>query len=91
MTIQRNILVAAAALTLGASAFAQANKAPAGSAATPAAKVDTFKSLDKDHSGYIERSEASAATGLAAKFGDLDANKDGKLDSSEYAKQGRKN
>ena len=96
MTIQRNILVAAAALAFGTLAFAQTNKAPTnkaatGSAAAPAAKVDTFQSLDKDHNGYIDHSEANAATGLMSKFADLDANKDGKLDSTEYAKQAKKN
>lgn len=99
MTIQRNILVAAAALAFGASALAQSSKAPTGSAAAPAAKstaapaakVDTFRSLDKDHNGYIDHSEANAAAGLMAKFGDLDTNKDGKLDSAEYAKQAKKN
>jgi hypothetical protein len=91
MTSQRTVLVAAAALLFGASAFAQTNKAPTGAAAAPTAKVDSFKSLDKNKDGYVDHSEASAATGLASQFGTLDTNKDGKLSSAEFGKQVKHN
>jgi len=89
MTTKHSLIAAAIALALTSSVFAQGSNQPAGKkpTASTAAKPETFKGLDKNGDGYIERSEASGA--LAGMFADLDTNKDGKLSSSEYAKHER--
>ncbi len=86
MKIQRPAVVAATTLLFASFAFAQTNKAPAKPSTPAAAKAQTFKELDKDGNGFIDRNEAGSATGLVAMFPTLDANKDGKLSTSEYAK-----
>jgi Ca2+-binding EF-hand superfamily protein len=43
-----------------------------------------FNVLDKDHDGYISRTEAARNPALAKKFKDADRNGDGKLSRSEY-------
>jgi Ca2+-binding EF-hand superfamily protein len=88
MTTKQSLIAAAIALAFASSAFAQgSSQPPRKSTSSTAAKPATFKGLDKNRDGYIERSEASGA--LAGMFGDLDTNKDGKLSSSEYAKHER--
>jgi hypothetical protein len=45
-----------------------------------------FKTLDANGDGSLSQDEAKADASLAAMFAELDADKDGKLSSSEYAK-----
>jgi len=90
MNTRYALLAGALTLTLASSAFAQANKPNAKPSSTNPVKVETFKDIDKNGDGYIERTEANAATGLSSMFSDLDTNKDGKLSSAEYAKRDHK-
>lgn len=43
-----------------------------------------FNNLDKDHDGYVSRTEAVADKDLAEKFKEADGNNDGKLSRAEY-------
>jgi hypothetical protein len=43
-----------------------------------------FNNLDKNHDGYLSRTEAAGNPTLAKKFKDADRNNDGKLSRSEY-------
>ncbi len=43
-----------------------------------------FNNLDKNHDGYLSRSEAAGNPTLARKFKQADRNNDGKLSRSEY-------
>ena len=89
MDMRKGIFVLTATTLLVAAAVAQTkDKAPkADSQKTAATHVMPFKDIDKNSDGYVDRTEATASTGLVAMFGDLDANKDGKLTASEYAKR----
>lgn len=69
-----HILALATAAAL-ASSFAVAQTAPAGIKAAPR--------IDANGDGVIDRAEAAKAPRLAAKFDQLDINKDGKLSASE--------
>jgi len=44
-----------------------------------------FSTLDVNGDGVVSQDEAKGNASLAAIFGDVDANHDGKLDSREYA------
>jgi Ca2+-binding EF-hand superfamily protein len=44
-----------------------------------------FQQLDVDGDGFITRAEATKIPGVAERFAKFDANKDGKLDRSEFA------
>lgn len=44
-----------------------------------------FQQLDTDNDGFITRSEAAKIPGVAERFAKFDANRDGRLDRSEYA------
>ena len=90
MTIRYG-LIAAAALVCAATAFAQEHKGSATPPNATSAKAETFRELDKNHDGFIDSKEASAASGLVAMLPSLDTNKDGKLSSAEYAKHAKKN
>jgi hypothetical protein len=46
----------------------------------------SLKTLDKDHDGKVNMTEAAADPNLAKKFAQLDRNRDGKLDAGEFAK-----
>jgi Ca2+-binding EF-hand superfamily protein len=45
-----------------------------------------FNNLDKNHDGYVSRTEAAADKDLAKKFKEADTNNDGKLSRAEYLK-----
>ena len=50
-----------------------------------------FNALDKNHDGYLSRTEAAANPALAKKFKEADKNGDGKLSRAEYlAVKGKK-
>jgi len=70
-TMKKMLSVVAVALAFGASA-AYADEA-------------AFTALDIDKDGMISVEEAKVDEALAAKFAELDANKDEKLDMTEFA------
>jgi Ca2+-binding EF-hand superfamily protein len=45
----------------------------------------SFQDLDKNHDGQISRDEAKQSPQVSKNFDRADANKDGKLDSAEFA------
>jgi Ca2+-binding EF-hand superfamily protein len=47
--------------------------------------ASSFQDLDTNHDGQISRDEAKKAPNVSKNFDQTDANKDGKLDSSEFA------
>jgi Ca2+-binding EF-hand superfamily protein len=81
MTPARTIIIGASAFALAmGSAFAADNKAKS-------AKTDNdpgFTKLDKDHDGYLSRTEAAANPQLAKRFKEADKDGDGKLSRKEY-------
>ena len=52
----------------------------------PKAADADFKKLDTDRDGALSKEEASRMQGLLELFDAADANKDGKLDPSEFAR-----
>lgn len=76
------ILVASA---FAAGAFAQGQPAPAQPTPAPGGAT-SFESLDRNADQKISKAEASADRGLNASFTTLDADKDGALTMTEYAK-----
>jgi hyperosmotically inducible protein len=56
--------------------------AAAGTAAAQA--PERFKSLDKDGDGFISKEEAAAVRGFDRAMAEADANRDGRLDPSEF-------
>jgi Ca2+-binding EF-hand superfamily protein len=46
----------------------------------------SFRVLDKNHDGYLSRSEAAGNPDLAKRFKEADTNNDGKLSRFEYFK-----
>lgn len=78
------VLTVAIALALtSAAAFAQAQQAAPDQ---PRPRMN----LDTNHDGVIDRAEAAKAPKLAARFNQLDANKDGKLSADELPQMGGK-
>ena len=81
MRIARTMLIGASAIALAmGSAFAADNKAKS-------AKTDNdpgFNKLDKDHDGYLSRTEAAGNPQLAKRFKEADKDGDGKLSRKEY-------
>jgi Ca2+-binding EF-hand superfamily protein len=43
-----------------------------------------FQQLDADGDGFVTRAEAAQVPGVAERFAKFDANRDGKLDRSEF-------
>jgi Ca2+-binding EF-hand superfamily protein len=43
-----------------------------------------FRQLDKDQKGFLTRADVSSTPAIAQRFAKFDANKDGKLDRSEF-------
>ena len=82
------LVAAALALAVG-SANAADTKAKASAGAT-SDKIGTdkndpgFNKLDKNHDGYLSRTEAAGNPTLVKKFKDADRNNDGKLSRTEY-------
>jgi hypothetical protein len=89
-------VAALAALLASAAAFANEDPAQQQPAATPTTPADTttatdtawpeFSTLDTNGDGYVSKDEAKSNAALAAKFGELDTDKNGSLSSSEYQK-----
>jgi len=86
------LVAAALALAVG-SANAADHKAKADSKASAGATSDKigtdkndpgFNNLDKNHDGYLSRTEAAGNPALLKKFKEADRNHDGKLSRSEY-------
>lgn len=90
-------IVAVAALLAPAAAFANEDPSqtpapatnPGDTSMATEAQWPEFTTLDTNGDGYVTQEEARASTELAAKFTELDADKNGALSSSEYQK-GRK-
>ena len=92
------LVAAALALAVGSVNAADTNgtshsKAKTGSKASAGATSDKigtdkndpgFNKLDKNHDGYLSRTEAAGNPTLVKKFKDADRNNDGKLSRSEY-------
>ncbi len=76
------ILSLLAALPAGAVLAQTAVPADAGKKMSP----PSWQTLDKNGDGVIDRSEAAASPWLAARFDQLDANHDGKLEKDELPK-----
>lgn len=87
----RKFLAVAAVSALGATAIGQVNaQVPPASSSTPAPEMttppsDEYGKLDKDKDGAISKREARKNKELSKQWSSLDANKDGKLDSAEFA------
>ena len=86
------LVAAALALAVG-SVNAADTKAKADSKASAGATSDKigtdkndpgFNKLDKNHDGYLSRTEAAAAPTVSKRFKQADRNNDGKLSRSEY-------
>lgn len=85
--MNKHVRFAALATLLGCtSAYAggQQPASPPNQTAT-ATQMPEFSTLDANGDGAISQEEAKNQVSLSAIFGDVDANKDGKLDSREYA------
>lgn len=92
MKLQSLTGIAAAVLFAGvASAQSPAQPATPATPATPSTGSSSsmsgggFDKLDKDKDGSISKKEAASNKDLTKKWDTLDANKDGKLDSGEFA------
>lgn len=87
-------MAALAALLTSAAAFANEDPSQAQTPATTpgdtSMATDTqwpeFTTLDTNGDGYVSQEEAAANASLAAKFSELDTDKNGALSSSEYRK-----
>lgn len=86
------VVAAALALAVG-SANAADTKAKTDHKASSGATSDKigtdkndpgFNKLDKNHDGYLSRTEAAAAPTVAKRFKQADRNNDGKLSRAEY-------
>ena len=50
------------------------------------AKLEAFEDMDRNRDDYVSRDEVPITHVLSQAFGQLDANNDGRLERSEYAK-----
>ena len=74
-----------AAVALGVSAQTKAPAADATAAKDRAAAETAFKRADVNNDGKLSREEAAKLPAIAAKFDDLDKDKDGSLSLEELA------
>jgi hypothetical protein len=89
---QTLFFLVAAALALAVGSANAADKAKTGSTGATANHIGTypkandpgFNKLDKNHDGYLSRSEAAANPTLAKRFKEADRDGDGKLSRTEY-------
>jgi EF hand len=85
---QRVVALTLASLALGAPALSQAQAAdPARqqqAAAGDKAASDAFKRADANQDGKLSKEEAARMPAIAAKFDDLDKDKDGALSMDEF-------
>ena len=90
---QTLFFLVAAALALAVGSVNAADKAKADSKASAGATSDKigtdkndpgFNNLDKNHDGYLSRTEAAASPTVSKRFKQADRNNDGKLSRSEY-------
>jgi hypothetical protein len=79
----RSVSLAAAALALALPVAAQTTPTPA-PAAAPSAAEAAFKRADANSDGKLSKEEAARLPAIAAKFTDLDKDKDGALSMSEF-------
>jgi hypothetical protein len=86
-------LAALAALAVSVSAFANpptdqttTTTESTTSSSTTTTTVPDFKSLDTNKDGMVSKDEAAANVDLSAQFDTLDADRNGSLSTSEYAK-----
>jgi Ca2+-binding EF-hand superfamily protein len=77
-------MAAASLLACTVGAQAQTSPAPPGSQASAEAPEALFKRADKDGDGKLSRAEAAEAGMGAARFAELDADKDGFVTLSEF-------
>ena len=80
------VLVLIAAPLASALAPPSMLSASSGSSGGWPARNVTFERLDRDHDGFIGKSESAALKGLPATFERADRNGDGKLDKVEFAR-----
>ena len=86
------LVAAALALAVGSvnAADSKAKTDSKASAGATSDKIGTdkndpgFNKLDKNHDGYLSRSEAAASSTVSKRFKQADRNNDGKLSRSEY-------
>jgi hypothetical protein len=86
------LVAAALALAVGSvnAADSKAKTDHKASAGATSDKIGTdkndpgFNKLDKNHDGYLSRSEAAASSTVSKRFKQADRNNDGKLSRSEY-------
>ncbi len=64
----------------GSASRARASGASAGGSS----RIRSFDECDRNHDGFLDKSEAGGVPGLSANFERADANKDGRLDRSEF-------
>ena len=83
----KQVRFAALAALLGCTGAYAGDPQPASppSQTATAVQMPEFSTLDANGDGAISQEEANNQASLSAIFGDVDANKDGKLDSREYA------
>lgn len=90
---QTLFFVVAAALALAVGSANAADKAKTDHKAAAGATSDKigtdkndpgFNVLDKNHDGYLSRSEAAKSPTVSKRFKDADRNNDGKLSRAEY-------
>jgi hypothetical protein len=56
------------------------------SAGAQTAATPVFELADRNQDGFVDQREAAAVPGLVARFEEMDANRDGKLDRVEFAR-----
>ena len=82
---QTLFFLVAAALALAVGSANAADKKGATSDSIGTDKNDPgFNVLDKNHDGYLSRSEAAKSPTVSKRFKDADRNNDGKLSRAEY-------
>jgi len=87
---QTLFFLVAAALALAVGSVNAADTKAKASAGATSDKIGTdkndpgFNKLDKNHDGYLSRTEAAAAPTVSKRFKQADRNNDGKLSRAEY-------
>jgi hypothetical protein len=81
--MKRIAIIVASGLLIGAGAVSAQDTSDTSEMGTNA--VPSLSSLDRDLDGAVSETEAQAAPEVAAVFAKADADKNGKLDSREFA------
>lgn len=82
---RKHSLIASAIVALAFTAAAGAQTFPETISPSGASGSSEYTKLDKDKDGNISRKESVANKDLSKKWDRLDVNKDGKLDTAEFA------